>query len=80
MQTGRGIETGRALIIETEKMDPLPPRKAIRKRKKTEPRVNVVEQLNINLTIPPISQAQGSRDVYLVKGPMGKGLQVDKTG
>ena len=43
MRTGRGAETGRALIIDTDKVDFSPPRKAIRKRKLTEPRVNVVE-------------------------------------
>ena len=43
MQTGRGAETGRALIIDTDQVDVSPPRKAIRKRKKSEPRMNVVE-------------------------------------
>ena len=75
LRSGRGMETGRALMTTLSgNEDVSPPRRAIRKRKVTAPRVNVVEQLNINLTIPPISQTSGSQDIYLVKGPMGKGL------
>ena len=75
LKTGRGMETGRALMTTLSgNEDVSPPRRAIRKRKVTAPLVNVVEQLNINLTIPPVSQTSGSQDIYLVKGPMGKGL------
>ena len=75
LKSGRGMETGRALMTTLSGNEDIsPPRRAIRKRKVTAPRVNVVEQLNINLTIPPVSQTSGSQDIYLVKGPMGKGL------
>ena len=69
------METGRALMTTLSGNEDIsPPRRAIRKRKVTATRVNVVEQLNINLTIPPVSQTSGSQEIYLVKGPMGKGL------
>ena len=32
------------------------------------------------MMIPPLSQTIGSDDLYFVKGPMGKGLQIENTG
>ena len=86
LETGRGLLTDHRdpypVDLELQKENPgtPPTRRAIRKRRMTEQRVNTIQPLNLNLTIPPLSQTIGSDDLYYVKGPMGKGLQIENTG
>ena len=67
------METGRALMtdINADLENPdsprgpktPPARRAVRKRR-PEMRQNVIQPLNLNITIPPLSQLQGSEDIY----------------